>query len=321
MNRFATTLLALVVTLGVVAVQAQETAADKSADSSKSAGTDALAAKTSEIHWETDYDAALAKAKQAGKPVMIDFYTDWCGWCKVLDKETYTDSDVIDAASKMVALKIDAEEKPELARKYNVTGYPRIVFLSSDGTVMHQIMGYKPADRFLPDMKAVLAGKSPDALVQELMDKGTDDPKEQKWIGMQLLGKDKTREALPYLEKSLAGLTTPKDKLGVQEVLPLVYLSQGETEKAKKAFEDYKANPKADPQKVAETDLRFSFQLKDRARFEAAADRLLELAKDERTKSQIRDLKGRVDELFPAASNDPAGDAQPDKSQGSGQAE
>jgi len=259
-----------------------------------------------EIEWQPSYEVAMTKAKEAGKPVMIDFYTDWCSWCKVLDQKTYTDPEVIEAADKMVAVKIDAEAHADLAKKYKVNSYPRIVFLSSEGKVIHEIMGYKPPDQFLPDMKAVLQGKSPKELAAELAKKGTDDPEQQLWIGMVLLDEEKNEEAIPWLEKAVANLPADK-KAQAQRVLPFVYLEEKQTDKAKKAFEDYKNNPKVEPEDAADTDIRFSYQLKDRERMEAAIDRLMELTKSEGKKSQLKQLKASLDRMLPKVEAAPAG--------------
>ncbi|MBU4310721.1 thioredoxin family protein, partial [bacterium] len=50
------------------------------------------------IKWYENFDGGLAEAKRTGKPIMIDFYTDWCHWCDELDKKVYTNSDVIKLA-------------------------------------------------------------------------------------------------------------------------------------------------------------------------------------------------------------------------------
>ena len=57
---------------------------------SLAAGMFALAGyAAAEDFWTTDWDKAMAAARAQKKPVVVDFYTDWCGWCKKLDKETY----------------------------------------------------------------------------------------------------------------------------------------------------------------------------------------------------------------------------------------
>ena len=51
-------------------------------------------AQQPQINW-IDLQEALTRSKKDGKPIMIDVYTDWCGWCKKMDATTFTDSDVI----------------------------------------------------------------------------------------------------------------------------------------------------------------------------------------------------------------------------------
>src|SRR5437867_228320 len=68
----------------------------------------------------------LAKAKAQGKPVFVDFTTDWCGWCKKLDKDTYSQPSVAEAMKAFVNVRIDAEkgEGPALAKRFFVHGFP-----------------------------------------------------------------------------------------------------------------------------------------------------------------------------------------------------
>jgi len=56
-------------------------------------------ATATEIQW-VDFTAGYASAKESGKILLIDVYTDWCGWCKVMDNKTYTDSQVIQTLAK-----------------------------------------------------------------------------------------------------------------------------------------------------------------------------------------------------------------------------
>ena len=65
------------------------------------------------IKWEKDLASAVKKAKDKDLPIMIDVYTDWCSWCKELDKNTYANKEVIDAAKKMVSVKLNPETSKE----------------------------------------------------------------------------------------------------------------------------------------------------------------------------------------------------------------
>ncbi len=103
--------------------------------------------------WAKSYSDAAAVAKSGNRLIMVDFYTDWCHWCKVLDKETYTDSRVIALSRRLVPVKINAEkEGVAQAKKYHITGYPTILFLTADGAVAGKIVGYQAAAAFADSM-------------------------------------------------------------------------------------------------------------------------------------------------------------------------
>jgi thiol-disulfide isomerase/thioredoxin len=114
-------------------------------------------AHAAEINWAKSFHAAIQQAKTTGRPVMVDFYTDWCGWCKKLDSDVYTNSQVVQTAGKFVSVKVNAErEGVEQARKYQVRSFPTILFLNGAGDVVGMIKGYLPADRFNAEMQQVL---------------------------------------------------------------------------------------------------------------------------------------------------------------------
>lgn len=112
-------------------------------------GCEAWAGGGGAIAWRTSLPAAQAEAKQSHKLLMVDFYTSWCGYCKKLDAETYTDANVIKLSGQVVTVKVDAErEGKSLAQKYGVRGFPTILFLNETGGVEGMIDGYLPPDGF-----------------------------------------------------------------------------------------------------------------------------------------------------------------------------
>ncbi len=105
------------------------------------------------INWVRNFDQALKKAKSSGKPIMIDFYTDWCGWCTKLDKDTFSDKRIRNLSTNFVCVKIDADKNKSLTQKYGVSGYPTTVFLDSSGKKIGNIGGYLPPDGYEREMK------------------------------------------------------------------------------------------------------------------------------------------------------------------------
>ena len=113
------------------------------------------------IAWAKDYTVAQAQAKKANKPIMIDFYTDWCTWCKKLDTDTYSNKTVVTYVTKsFVAVKVNAEKEGKgLSAKYGITGFPTIMIVDASGTPIGKIIGYVTPVDFIKQAKQVIAGK------------------------------------------------------------------------------------------------------------------------------------------------------------------
>jgi len=107
--------------------------------------------------WIRDIKVAREIAKTQDKPILIDFYTEWCGWCKRLDKDTYSDKQVQEKLEKFVCVKIDAEANRALAKKYKITGFPSTIFLKSNGELIEVVPGYLPPKDFLKVLENILS--------------------------------------------------------------------------------------------------------------------------------------------------------------------
>lgn len=93
------------------------------------------------ITWLTSYDKALQTARADNKPVMIDFYADWCTACKYLDANIYTAPDVIKNSKKFINLKINSDKDTDIAAHYKVYALPTLIFLDGNGKVLWRLEG------------------------------------------------------------------------------------------------------------------------------------------------------------------------------------
>ena len=112
------------------------------------------------ITWQVSVDAALSDAKKNDRPILLDMYTDWCEWCKVLDDSTYTDSAFIHSSRNFTMARVNAEVDTVNAAKYNVHSYPTILLLRSDGTEIDRVVGYLRAPEFMTQVNDYLAGRN-----------------------------------------------------------------------------------------------------------------------------------------------------------------
>ncbi len=108
------------------------------------------------IKWEAYSDEKYAAAVEAGTPIMMDFYADWCIPCLELERSTFVDPDVIDATLDFKRFKVDmtqyeTEASRELRDRFEVAGVPTIVFIGPGGEEITdaRVVGFLRADRFL----------------------------------------------------------------------------------------------------------------------------------------------------------------------------
>ena len=110
-----------------------------------------------------DFDRELAAARGAGRPVMLDFYADWCVSCKEMEKYTFTDAAVQAALAPAVLLQADVTANDDadqaLLQRFGILGPPTTVFFGADGAERpdYRVVGFKPAEDFAPHVKQAFA--------------------------------------------------------------------------------------------------------------------------------------------------------------------
>jgi len=127
-------------------------------------------AEESPVNWMS-FEEAVEKSKTEKKKVFIDVYTDWCGWCKVMDKNTFSQADIAQYLNEnFYPVKLDAEQKEDIefrgttykfvssgSRGYhqlaaallqNKLSYPTFVILNEDFQIINITPGYQKPEPF-----------------------------------------------------------------------------------------------------------------------------------------------------------------------------
>ncbi|GMU66126.1 MAG: hypothetical protein AMXMBFR36_24000 [Acidobacteriota bacterium] len=110
--------------------------------------------------WASDPQAAFAAAKKADQLVLVDAYADWCGWCKVLEREVFPHPEFLAATRDFVKLRVDVEdggEGTELAERYGAWSLPTLLILEPDGALIGTVEGYAPVGPFVDRLRSQLA--------------------------------------------------------------------------------------------------------------------------------------------------------------------
>jgi thioredoxin-related protein len=129
------------------------------ASSAKSSA--AKSAADSVVQWR-DLGAALDEAKASNKIIVADVYTDWCGWCRRMDADTYAKGNVQEYLNRsFVPVRLNAEANTrvhyaggdysyaQVALGFGITSYPTTLFLAPDGKHLANAPGYLKAEDFL----------------------------------------------------------------------------------------------------------------------------------------------------------------------------
>lgn len=150
----------IIVIVALFAISCSE--ADSQAKSNKKNSTENKSEKTMAANFTLSFNDGVEKSVKDKKNMIVDFYTDWCHWCKVMDEKTFSvDSVATKLSERFVTVRINAEDPSgtatfknqtmnnvELTRAFGVRGFPSLAFISSEQEIITLIPGYVEADMF-----------------------------------------------------------------------------------------------------------------------------------------------------------------------------
>ncbi|MBU2488359.1 MAG: thioredoxin family protein [Proteobacteria bacterium] len=111
----------------------------------------------SAINWVTDYQAGLEKAQKTGRPVLVFFTAEWCGYCTRIKKEVFAQKEVGTASEKLVNIWVDVDENRQLAGEFGIRGIPALIFLDPEGKVLGPYNGPRNPGPIITAMNEVTA--------------------------------------------------------------------------------------------------------------------------------------------------------------------
>jgi len=110
---------------------------------------------SSNINWQ-NYENGMVRGKSESKKILINFYADWCRYCKEMDKKTFKDKSVISYLNEnFVSIKVNSDKNRKLAQTYNVRGLPATWFITETGENIGNRPGYMSPEDMLNVLKYI----------------------------------------------------------------------------------------------------------------------------------------------------------------------
>jgi len=101
------------------------------------------------VDW-LDYQKGMEKAKVAKKPIFLNFYANWCGYCRKMENETFADRTVANVLQdSFVPIRLNSDKQPRISASYGVRGLPFFWFLTAKAERIAALPGYIPKHMFI----------------------------------------------------------------------------------------------------------------------------------------------------------------------------
>jgi thiol-disulfide isomerase/thioredoxin len=133
-------------------------------------------ARKTDIEWVTNFDRALDLAQKTGKPMLLEFWASWCGPCKRMDQETWSDRRVVTVAQNYVSVSVDVDRDEAIKSRFVVHSLPTVILADPWANSLTRREGFVHAGDLAAMMAGVPTDFSPAREIHEALAEDPDNP-------------------------------------------------------------------------------------------------------------------------------------------------
>jgi thioredoxin-like negative regulator of GroEL len=198
------------------------------------------------LPWERDFGQALKKARAERRPVMIDFWAEWCHYCHELERTTYADPRVLRLAADFVPATVDTEGSTRdraLSDRYDVRELPTILFVTPEGRSILRVEGFQGPDPFADTLKKAKGLAAEVMAMEVLVAAHPNDPQALASLGSHLFDQAEAEECLDLLSRAARhdGQTSAVDRKRTRLQIAVLLARKKQFGKAEAAYAEARA--------------------------------------------------------------------------------
>ena len=160
------------------------------------------------LPWSRHFEGALVRASEGRQPLLVYLYTDWCGYCAAMERDTFNDPTVIaEMGPRFQWVKLNAEQDPagiRLREENGVANYPTIFILNSEAREIDRLTGFMAPSRFQKQVDFYLYGPSSLLALQRLVAENPEAVEAHYSLGQKFLTRGDFATAIRYFSTVVA---------------------------------------------------------------------------------------------------------------------
>lgn len=189
-------------------------------------------------NWNRNFQEALKTARAEGRPLLVDYWADWCVPCRHMDEQLWNTKEILAYQGKFVFVRLNYDTSPAMSSRYGVEGIPSVIFLDPWGNLIGQTSGFDGPQLYEDMMKSIPASFENAEKWGEILTGTPNDPEALSAMGRFYFEAGLFDVSNQYYDHALVGLEDPAKKADIVLAMGWNHLKRSEYKQARDKFQN-----------------------------------------------------------------------------------